>query len=108
MSRMYEDCFGSCGHPMLLCPNCVCLKGPDQCSYYDDGSLKNIKYVYFSSPDESYNAWEENAYCDGIFKKQNYGDDVNTSINNNNDDDDDDDNDDDDDTNNLDPSKFTI
>ena len=61
MSSMYEDCFGSCGAPFLLCPNCVCLKGPSECRYFDmDKSI----YVEFDS-DPMY-GWKENTHIEGL------------------------------------------
>jgi hypothetical protein len=59
MSSMYEDCFGSCGDPFLLCPNCVCLKGPDKCRYFEP----DAKYVNFDA--HQYYGWKENNCIEG-------------------------------------------
>lgn len=61
MSSMYPECFGSCGNPFLLCPNCVCLKGPENCYYFD--SYKDLRYVEFDS-DQDY-GWKENKSIEG-------------------------------------------
>ena len=68
---MYPDCFGSCGHPMLLCPNCVCLKGPDNCRYFE----ADATYVYFDAQSTPYKTeeyktkyqreWEEKEVIEG-------------------------------------------
>ena len=61
MSQMYLDCFGSCGNPYLLCPNCVCLKGPDDCRYFD--YYKDVKYVEFDAYKDF--GWKENKCIEG-------------------------------------------
>jgi hypothetical protein len=57
MSSMYPDCFGSCGYPMLLCPNCVTLNGPEECRYFTDRDT--TYYLFDTEYKDDKRAWNE-------------------------------------------------
>ena len=80
MNNMYVDCSGiSCGAPFLLCPNCVCLRGPDTYNYHKYHYFKNSNPTFIEFDSAFMTGWKESMHITGTYNKVNIDDSNNSS-----------------------------
>jgi len=75
MNNMYVDCSGiSCGEPFLLCPNCVCLRGPDTYDYHKRYTYNNSKPMFIEFDSAFMTGWKESMHITGTYNRVNMND----------------------------------